>query len=658
MNRSLTLKAYQIDHKLASAVASGSSFSIPYPDGYSPTSFAAFPRIEYAGGGALSSASAFVNYGSSRIKVTNSTGSTWESGSIVRLIFDMAEPPAFQPENGYGADLLLIGDSINARLGDVPTSISAHYANINTIRNTANGVYISTVSAHGLSGGQSVYVSEGSASPFPTRSGITNRRFKIGVVSATDIVLAGAPADTKEYSYASGAFPYITLDAAHSIQSSWAWTMFLLHHPFDRVYNRCVPGAETVHVIEKLPELLAIKPRYVGLCCGVNDVSQGTSEDVTIKNITAIVDAFAEIGAVVIIDTVTPQSTMSDTKNIALKRINAAIYDLQKSRKNVIVVDIYSVAVDPTSSSGIIRSDISTDGTHPNGHGCYVYGKERADVLRYLFPTRSFPAFYAGVNETNYFTNGKMAGTGGTVTTSTDGVAATGWTIGGSLNTANVTAVYRKQKGAAYGWIPSTAYALGDVVLPTTGNGLMYVCTAAGTSGSSAPTWGTVAYATTTDSGVTWTAHPKWHGKTGEEWQYFTLTSGASVGSNEYSRLEQTITLATAGLAVGDVIRGRCRVKFFDGRHRGFSLRLRGNTQIGGQFPSAFGMAKSTFLDQAKATYADGMEGTIVTPPWRIPEGTTQLVCQFETTMTAVNMTCRGMVTDFVIEKVAEYDPA
>ena len=53
-------------------------------------------------------------------------------------------------------------------------------------------------------------------------------------------------------------------------------------------------------------------------------------------------------------------------------------------------------------------------------------------------------------------------------------------------------------------WGANTVYAVGDFVKPTTYNDHTYLCTVAGTSGGTQPTWSTTNGATQTDGTVTW----------------------------------------------------------------------------------------------------------------------------------------------------------
>jgi hypothetical protein len=85
----------------------------------------------------------------------------------------------------------------------------------------------------------------------------------------------------------------------------------------------------------------------------------------------------------------------------------------------------------------------------------------------------------------------------------TNELSGSGYSTGGvTVASCNMTATAANSWGTS--WAASTAYAVGAVIRPATGNGFIYRCTVAGTSGGSTPTFGTVVGGSTTDNTVTW----------------------------------------------------------------------------------------------------------------------------------------------------------
>lgn len=103
------MPGYQIDYKLTANVASGSKFTIPYPSGYDNLSFTGKAYVDYNFDGQLPVSSAQVGLGKSGFSVTNKTGSTWKSGTIVRVILDLI------PESITAAELSALRDVVGVR---------------------------------------------------------------------------------------------------------------------------------------------------------------------------------------------------------------------------------------------------------------------------------------------------------------------------------------------------------------------------------------------------------------------------------------------------------------------------------------------------------------------------------------------------------------
>jgi hypothetical protein len=87
-------------------------------------------------------------------------------------------------------------------------------------------------------------------------------------------------------------------------------------------------------------------------------------------------------------------------------------------------------------------------------------------------------------------------------------------------------------------WQASTAYSLGDMVVPAAGleNGFRYECTTAGTSDTSAPTWPTTEGATVDDGTAVWTCRFGGH-----------LGSGTNGASLSLTSLDKLVDLVRGG---------------------------------------------------------------------------------------------------------------
>lgn len=78
-----------------------------------------------------------------------------------------------------------------------------------------------------------------------------------------------------------------------------------------------------------------------------------------------------------------------------------------------------------------------------------------------------------------------------------------GYTTGG-VTLGTKTHVQTAANSWGTTWAGTNAQNVGDIIRPTAGNGYVYICVVAGTTGGSQPTWPTVPGQTVADSGATW----------------------------------------------------------------------------------------------------------------------------------------------------------
>lgn len=124
----------------------------------------------------------------------------------------------------------------------------------------------------------------------------------------------------------------------------------------------------------------------------------------------------------------------------------------------------------------------------------------------------------------------------------TNEVTGTNYTAGGTT-LASKTVTVTAANSWATAWATGHAYAVGDIVRPTTGNGHLFRCIVAGTShATTEPTWPTVSGQTVVDNTVTWAeigrgvtqldaADPSWASATISGIRYAVIYKDTGTGS-------------------------------------------------------------------------------------------------------------------------------
>ena len=156
------------------------------------------------------------------------------------------------------------------------------------------------------------------------------------------------------------------------------------------VANLAVNGWTSGDVIRaQLPELDRLRPEFVSLLVGVNDVVQGVPEAIFRTNVVTIVDALlARLPAHRVVVVTTPDYTVTPagadygdpaTQRAGIVRTNRILAEAASGR-GIAVVDI----LDLSERAAGDRSLVASDGLHPSGAQYALWVERIAPVVRGL----------------------------------------------------------------------------------------------------------------------------------------------------------------------------------------------------------------------------------------------------------------------------------
>jgi lysophospholipase L1-like esterase len=141
----------------------------------------------------------------------------------------------------------------------------------------------------------------------------------------------------------------------------------------DLVANLGVNGFTSRDVVDvELPQLDGLRPEFLTLLIGVNDVVQGVPTDDFRRNATTILDDLVgRVGAGRVVVVTTPDYTVTPagadygdpTRQSAAIRANNEILAGLAAGRGITVVDIYDISLGAASD----RSLVAGDGLHPSG---------------------------------------------------------------------------------------------------------------------------------------------------------------------------------------------------------------------------------------------------------------------------------------------------
>ena len=232
----------------------------------------------------------------------------------------------------------------------------------------------------------------------------------------------------------------------------WAvWASALMGQPLNIIGSTAVGGKTAQQVIdEQLPAILAARPSFVFLSCGVNDLYvEGVTAAVAFNRITTLVRALTDAGIVPIWSTVWARSFVSSGVLAAHLETNDRLRRYVLGTRNPgLFWDGFRHTVDPASAQCAGRSSLMYDGSvHPGNALAYYLGKACAAAVGAGVPRVPFGGYgaedqtNATGNRSNLLVNPHLSGSVAVgAVTGVTGNLPTSWAVDWATRTGTGTA--------------------------------------------------------------------------------------------------------------------------------------------------------------------------------------------------------------------------
>jgi lysophospholipase L1-like esterase len=197
-------------------------------------------------------------------------------------------------------------------------------------------------------------------------------------------------------------------------------------------------GKKASYIKTKVGQIIATRPNYCIEFAGINDIAAGDSASVVFGERLSIWQELVNAGIATIVLSLPPYTaSYTAAKHKALLAHN----DLCRNyclKNGILFIDVYSDLVDPTSSTGAHKANLSTDNLHFSSAGRdIIAAKVWSEVQNSVLQLKEKIKLPSSINETSVFDasilqvapNPLFTVTGGTVTAPASGNCAGSWTL-------------------------------------------------------------------------------------------------------------------------------------------------------------------------------------------------------------------------------------